>query len=406
MPDDARASRRPTPRTLAMGALALAAVALFAVLVPVLVSLYGQPPLFAFLSGAVMCGTPLLALSHPRWAAAAFVASALLMPLPSSAAAAAVWPWPWSVPAMLAFFLLVGVLALQHGWRIALTTWLASIAVTFSVVLGMSAVVPVLPAIVNLVIVTSISGAVLLVATLAASRLKVGAELTREREVSALEQSRRVLVEERARIARELHDVVAHGMSLIQVQASTARYRVADLPESAVAEFDDIAATARAGLTEMRRLLGVLRTEEQPTELAPQQGVADIATLVEAAKRAGADVAFAASGTTAGIPPAVDIAAFRIVQEALSNAIRHAPRTRIAVAVDVTHDEVTVRVRNEPATPPPAPAPPGGGRGHGLLGMRERAALVGGTVEAGPDADGGWTVRAALPTAAAPEEAA
>ncbi len=391
-----RRIRRPNTMTLAFGALALVAVALFSVLVPVLIALYGQPPAFAFLFGALLCGALLLAVRYPRWAIAAFTVSALALPLPIVAAPETTWPWPWSVPAMLTLFAFLGVLTVRHGWRFALAAWLLSIGGTLAVVIALSAVVPVVPAIVNLVIVTSISGAALLVAVLVASRLRVGAELTRERELSALEQSRRVLVEERTRIARELHDVVAHGMSLIQVQASTARYRVPGLPDEAVTEFDEIAQTARSGLTEMRRLLGVLRTEDQQPDLTPQQGLRDIDALVAAVRRAGAEVEASLSPAPDAVPSAVDIAAFRIAQEALSNAVRHAPHARIDVEVRTDAEAVRIIVRNGPGASPEVAAA-GTGRGHGLLGMRERAALVGGSVEAGPDSDGGWTVRAVLP---------
>jgi len=231
---------------------------------------------------------------------------------------------------------------------------------------------------------------------LVASRLRVGAELTRERELTALEQSRRLVVEERARIARELHDVVAHGMSLIQVQASTARYRVPGLPDDAVREFDEIAQTARTGLAEMRRLLGVLRTDGQSADLTPQQGLHDIPALVESVRRAGADIEATYPATAPTVPGAVDIAAFRIAQEALSNAVRHAPGAAIALTVQADADAVRVVVRNAAAVAVDA-ASASATRGHGLVGMKERAALVGGSVDAAPDADGGWTVRAVLP---------
>ncbi len=206
-----------------------------------------------------------------------------------------------------------------------------------------------------------------------------------------------MLVEERTRIARELHDVVAHGMSLIQVQASTARYRVPGLSDEARHEFDEIAQTAREGLTEMRRLLGVLRTEDQQTDLAPQQGLRDIPDLVRALRRAGAEIDADLDPSPEGVPGAVDIAAFRIVQEALSNAVRHAPHARILLSMKADAAAVRVVVRNDPpdAAEIASGVPPQ--RGHGLLGMRERAALVGGSVSAAPDDDGGWTVRAILP---------
>ena len=140
----------------------------------------------------------------------------------------------------------------------------------------------------------------------------MSAELTREREHSALEESRRALVEERTRIARELHDLIAHSMSVIQVQASTARYRLPEIGDAASVEFDSIAATARTSLTEMRRMLGVLRTEDQTAELAPQQGIDDIPALVDTIRRAGVTVGLEITGSVTDAPQAVQIAAFRL----------------------------------------------------------------------------------------------
>jgi len=396
--------RRPAPRTIAFGVLAVVVGALFSVLVPVVISLYGQPAAFTFLFGALLCAAALVAVRWPRWAIAMFAVAAVVLPLPIADNGGTPWPWPWSVPAMLVLVVLLGVLAIVHGWRLALVAWLVSIGGTLAVVIALSEVVPVVAAIVNLVIVTSVSGAGLLVAVLVASRLRVGAELSRERELTALEQSRRLVVEERARIARELHDVVAHGMSLIQVQASTARYRVPDLPDEAAREFDEIAQTARTGLIEMRRLLGVLRTEDHAVDLAPQQGLRDIPALVDTVRRAGAEIEAAFPATTRAVPDAVDIAAFRIVQEALSNAVRHAPGAPVSLTVDADADAVRLLVRNGPTTAADHAAP-SAGRGHGLVGMRERTALVGGSVDAAADTDGGWTVRAVLPVPPPPPAA-
>ncbi|MGN6219289.1 MAG: histidine kinase [Microbacterium sp.] len=388
--------RRPAPRSIAFGVLAVVVGALFSVLVPVAISLYGQPAAFTFLFGALLCAAPLIAVRWPRWAIAMFAVAAIVLPLPIAGNGSTSWPWPWSVPAMLVLVAFVAVLAIVHGWRLALVAWLVVIGGTLAAVIALSDAVPVVAAIVNLVIVTSVSGAALLVAVLVASRLRVGAELTRERELAAREQDRRVVVEERARIARELHDVVAHGMSLIQVQASTAQYRVPGLPDDAVREFDEIAQTARTGLAEMRRLLGVLRTDDHVADLAPQQGLHDIPALVETVRRAGAEVEATYPATPRAVPETVGIAAFRIVQEALSNAVRHAPGAAITLTMDADADAVRIRVRNAPSSPV-ATAAPAAPRGHGLVGMTERAALVGGSVDAAADADGGWTVKAVLP---------
>jgi signal transduction histidine kinase len=303
------------------------------------------------------------------------------------------------VPALLTFVLFVGVVTFLHGARLgAFALLLGAIASLLAPVIRPDMVA--LPessasATADLIVTTAVASAMFLIAALVAGRVRVAAELTREKEHSALEEARRALVEERTRIARELHDVVAHSMSVIQVQASTARYRIPELSDAATAEFDDIAATARSSLTEMRRMLGVLRTEDQSAELAPQQGIDDIPALVDSIRRAGVEVGLVLEGgeSATSAAPAVQIAAFRIVQEALSNAVRHAPGARIAVRLHAEARSVRIRVHN--AAPPRSPE--GHGGGYGLRGMRERAEILGGSLSAGPSADGGWDVVAVLP---------
>ena len=402
-----RRERTPRPprmsrRTGALVALTAAVVVLYALLVSLQTVLSGTPLPLSFLLGAAVCGAPLLVPSRPRTAIVVFAAGAFLLPLLVEPARAIHSPWPWSVPALLAFVLLVGVMSFVQDARLggltlvigALTSLTAPLLRPDMVARPASSG----SATANLIVTTSVAAAMLLIAVLVAGRVRVAAELTREKEHSALEESRRALVEERTRIARELHDVVAHSMSVIQVQASTARYRIADLDAEAAAEFDDIAATARTSLTEMRRMLGVLRTEDQHAELAPQQGLDDVPALVDTIRRAGVEVGLVLEGMEAASAagPGVQIAAFRIVQEALSNAVRHAPGARVTVRLHADADALHIRVHN--AAPPQATESPSGG--YGLRGMRERAELLGGSLAAGPSDDGGWTVEAALPLSA------
>jgi signal transduction histidine kinase len=222
-------------------------------------------------------------------------------------------------------------------------------------------------------------------------------ELAAQAEQAKRQRDRNAVLEERARIARELHDVVAHHMSMIAVQAETAPYRITDLPDSAQAEFARLSQAAREALTEMRRLLGVLRSDNSNRpegERAPQPRLEDVPDLVASARRAGARVTLDMPETTAKIPPGVGLAAYRIVQESLSNAGRHAPGARISIVVEEARASVLLKIRNEP---PAAGQPRADGTGHGLTGMRERAALLGGELAAGPEADGGFAVRATLP---------
>jgi signal transduction histidine kinase len=210
-----------------------------------------------------------------------------------------------------------------------------------------------------------------------------GARGRAERQIEQERAEKGALVE-RARIAREMHDVVAHHMSLVVVRCETAPYRIADLPEAGVREFAELGEAARAAITDMQRLLGVLRAADQQADRAPQPGLAQVREL---AARSGASVEL----SDAEVPEAVGLTAYRIVQEALTNAARHAPGSTVSVRVRREADELAVLVRNTPGGPSS-----GGGGGHGLAGMRERVAVHGGRLTAEPTPDGGFEVRARI----------
>jgi signal transduction histidine kinase len=210
-------------------------------------------------------------------------------------------------------------------------------------------------------------------------------------------QERGTVLTERARIARELHDVVAHHMSMIAVRTETAPYRLTDLPESARTEFAEISQASREALTEMRRLLGVLRSDEPQLPTAPQPGLADLPELVASARAAGTEVTVDVDAALPELPAAVDVSAYRILQEALTNAARHAPGAAVRVVVGGTAGDLSLSVRNDPSDVPPSDA----GAGYGVRGMRERAAMLGGQLRAGPAGDGGFEVSAVLPLQAA-----
>ncbi len=204
----------------------------------------------------------------------------------------------------------------------------------------------------------------------------------------------RAVVEERARIAREMHDVLAHSVSLMVVQAEAGPVVVEHDPARAVAAFDAISATGRQTLAELRRLLGVLR-EDEAGPLAPQPGVAQIPDLVDGARRAGLSVELRTSDLPGSLPPGVDLSAYRIVQEALTNVAKHAGPARVTVLVAHRDDALHVEVSDDGL------GSTGARPGRGVLGMRERAGSLGGTVDAGPGPAGGWTVRAELPLSTA-----
>lgn len=397
----ARTDSSPRPNIAALIVLMVVSMALFCVMVPIHVSLYDTPVVLALPLGAALGGAPLLAYLRPRPASVLACVTAWILPLASLQSGASTWPWPWSVPAMIAFTLFVLVLTLAHGWRAG--------AVPLAVGnLGPLLIAPLLGRAeasgADLIVAASVTTGAFLLAVLLGSRLRVGEELSREREVSAAEHSRRLLVEERTRIARELHDVVAHSTALTQVQASTARYRLPDLSPEAAAEFDDIARSARGSLAEMRRLLGVLRTEDHAPPLAPQPGIAMIPELVEGFRRAGAELELHLDEVPADVPASVDLAAYRVTQEALSNAVRHAPSAPIDLQVVFEPGAALLRVHNEGVPASPNAAPPGSG--NGLRGMHERVSQLAGTLRHGPDPDGGWTVTAVLPLTDHPQEPA
>ena len=196
---------------------------------------------------------------------------------------------------------------------------------------------------------------------------------------------------ERATIARELHDVVAHKVSVMVVQAGAERSILDPTATSTEETLRTIEATGREALVELRRLLGILRSEESPS-LAPQPTLADVDALVAQVRDAGVDVELRIEGERRRLAPGVELSAFRIVQEALTNVLKHAGGAHALVALRFEAAELEIEVRDEGGTS----RAPGPGTGHGLLGIRERVALVGGRVDAGPSGDG-YAVRAWLP---------
>jgi signal transduction histidine kinase len=224
------------------------------------------------------------------------------------------------------------------------------------------------------------------------------ARLERERAAEA----RRAVAEERTRIARELHDVVAHHVSMMVVQAEAGPVAVERDPARAAGAFEAIAATGRQALVEMRRLLGVLRGDGQPApSLAPQPGLAQVPSLVEQVGRAGLEVELVVEGDQAPLPPGIDLSAYRIVQEALTNAVKHGGPGRAVVLVRYGDHHLELRVWDEGRPEKGNGSSPQGrsrtALGRGLLGMQERVGLFGGELSAGPAPDGGFTVHARLP---------
>jgi signal transduction histidine kinase len=228
-------------------------------------------------------------------------------------------------------------------------------------------------------------------------RQSVATQAAAAEQVKVLSQ-RDMLARERASIARELHDVVAHHVSMIAVRAGTAPYAIDGLPEPGQEAFAEIAREARTALTELRMVLGVLRDPAKASEATPQPRLGDIEELLERVRGAGTDVAWSVTGAARVLPASVELCGYRIVQEAVTNAGRHAPGSQVTVAIAYQPDALAVTVANTagPGAGPPDSAP---GTGFGLVGLRERVTMLGGQITTGPSADGGFLVRALLPGA-------
>jgi signal transduction histidine kinase len=223
------------------------------------------------------------------------------------------------------------------------------------------------------------------------------AELERARE----ELARRAVVEERLRLARELHDVVAHAMSVIAVQSGVGAHIATTQPKEARRSLAAIEATSRAALEELRRLLGVLRQENEPKgDLAPVPGLANLDGLLAEAAKAGLAVRLQVNGTRPPLPAGVDLSAYRIVQEALTNVVKHAGSARAQVVVGYGDQEVRVEIIDDGRGAVTSVSDGRVGSGHGLIGMRERVQAFGGDLQTGPRPGGGFRVAARLPLTA------
>jgi signal transduction histidine kinase len=361
---------------------------------------YDLTPWQAAVLASAQAGSVLLALYRPlaAWwvslAAFAVLAERTFPPADTGAL------WPWTATGLWAYTAVQLLIALRVRTRITVET---------------TAIVLLLTALVE----TQGTGAefshsFLFAVVLFTVAAVVGVSLRGRREArtelrvqegrTAEERARRTLLEERSRIARELHDVVAHHMSVISIQAEAAPYRVPDPPAELTRSFGVIRENAVEALNELRRVLGVLRAEEPasggpPPPDAPQPSLARIGDLVANVRAAGLEAAVSVTGTPGPLPQGVELSAYRIVQEALSNALRHAPGARVEVTVAHGEDGVGVRVVNT-APDPGLPARGAPGAGHGLLGMRERTTMLGGELAVGPTPQGGYEVAAFLPRTA------
>lgn len=302
--------------------------------------------------------------------------------------------WPWSPGAFLSYITVMVLVTLRTGPRVAAWMW--------TLTLGLGLVISVLLFDrfgSNLPEMAVTSAFALAIASSVQIRRHAKAEVSAQQEVTAVERDKRTLLEERTTIARELHDVVAHHMSVVAIQAEAAPYRVKNPPPELEAAFVTIRENAVAALTELRRVLGVVRSADYEAPDAPQPTLASLDGLLANVREAGLRVEKTVTGAVRELPPGVELSAYRIIQEALSNTLRHAPGSAAAVEVSYVLGGLGIRVVNEAGTGDARPSP---GAGHGITGMRERVAMLEGEMTAGPTEAGGYEVAVFIPVAARP----
>ncbi|MEV7009405.1 sensor histidine kinase [Streptosporangium sp. NPDC051022] len=374
---------------------------MFAMNVGMLATVYDAPVELTVLLAAA-CAAPVTICGHRPVTAWLMIYIGMLVTPPLVSPPSANNPWPWLPMPVVAYLIVLFVLA-QHRprWMLAAVWALSLLGALVDV-----SVVPVSST--NPAVVLQLVAAVVPVPLIVGDNLRwrrlAQARVAEQEQVGAAERARRELLEERTRIAREMHDVVAHHMSVIAVQASSAARRLGVVPADVEREFDSIGAAARQSLAEMRRLLGVLRSDDAMPQRAPLPGLDQVGALVESARRAGTPVELTVTGLPAHVQPGIELPVYRIVQEALSNVIRHAPGAATAVAVTGNGTGLRVVVENAPPAGVGHALAEPAGTGHGLAGMRERAATVGGVLLTGPTPRGGFRVELTLPLVRAEHE--
>ncbi|WP_435876884.1 sensor histidine kinase [Streptomyces acidicola] len=323
-------------------------------------------------------------------------------PMTAFGVIAAVFVLQWSLGAVLradiALFIALYSLAL-HG-RLSQLPWAGAVMAGAMVLVAVRAsrAVSVWDALFFLLSTATAALALGLVIRFRRAQLAGLRERAARLEIERDQRSRLATATERARVAREMHDIVGHNLAIIVSLADAGAYATDAAPERGKEALTLIGDTGRQALGELRRVLGVLRevadTPSSGPMLSPQPRIVDIETLCAGVRAAGPEVAYRTGGDTDTLDHGVQLTAYRIVQEALTNTLKHAGTdTRVSLSIVVEDTRLEIRVQD---TGPTGPAKPPGEEGHGLVGMRERAALYGGIVSSGPTADGGWSVEAAL----------
>jgi signal transduction histidine kinase len=303
--------------------------------------------------------------------------------------------WPWSAAGIVAHLFVGLVVAYRVPPPVYLAQWLltGAVAVVAEVVFAGRAQIN------NGLVLSGLHAAGLAGVAIARWLRDVRGELRHQVGLTEQERLQRTALEERTRIARELHDVVAHHMSVIAVQAEAAPFRAPGLDAAATESFASIRTNALAAMTEMRQILGMLRSDEdQPIRYEPPPTLADLEVLFGNCRSAGLTLHTEVRGDVRVLAEQVELIAYRVLQEALSNVIRHAPGADVEVVVSYRRNALDLRVSNSPH----AGRPVASGAGHGLTGMRERASVLGATLRSGRRPDDWYEVTMSLPVAEGP----
>lgn len=377
------------------------AVALLAVSVPIGGTVYQGVLLILFVGVVAQVAAVPIALIRPWIAAPLSIVGAVTIMVSAHGGTA---PWPWAVTTMITQALVLAVLGFRAPWQIGFGTLVAVLVISGGVAALSGQARDQQAAAIDLVVFTAIGGIALAAGIVSRQWQTIRRQLASERRLTEDERARRMLAEEKTRIARELHDVIAHSMSIITIQASSAPVRHPETSAELRQEFDEIAESSRRALAEMRSLLGVLRDPDAPLPRTPAPGLSDIAELVRQSRHSGLDVQLIGTDALSDddLDEAIGLACYRVVQEALSNVIRHAPGAHAEVRVE-RGTEVDIVITNSAPPSPPVPGENDAKIGStGLLGMRDRAATVKGTVEYGPIDSGGYRVRLTVPVRSDP----
>ncbi|KJF22021.1 two-component sensor histidine kinase [Rhodococcus sp. AD45-ID] len=388
-----RASRRLTGDQFANVAVVVVTLILFTVAWPTLHLTHAvSPPIQPFVAALAAFPFVLIRINPALgWAVSAI--SALVIPHVFDLVPG--YEYPWQVVHIMVIMALLAAVSLTAAVPVVGVAWISTVLLFFAETPGQDGAG-------WAVGLTALVVFCFLIRWLVLSRRA----LAKQEEVNEVERARRTVLEEKARIARELHDIVAHHMSMVVVQAQSAPYRLGDVTPEIRAEFDSIGDTGRAALNEIRGLLGVLRSDAEATQVAPQPGALQLDELLAGSARAGIPLVWNVDGDRTRVSASTGLVVYRIVQESITNAVRHAPGSPIEVSVEFGQASTQVRVVNGP--------PAGGGvptssvakssdtaGGNGIRGMVERASAVGGMVDTQLLAGGGFEVRAVLPTVGA-----